>query len=181
MNLFIYTGAATLSTAIVTSATDLTPLARLPDVVFGDSEPVTVKFLSAAGVYESFSGSGSYTLSISIGDTGTTGAGAYYQTSTFTTITNGWEGRLTLASADLATATAAYLDARPTASAAPFTLQIRLTDTSGYTETYAKQRILLGAPVSVANTANSTPVAFASYADVVASAASPRSHERGAD
>jgi hypothetical protein len=170
MNLFVYTGAATLNAAIVTSATDLTPLTRLPDVVFGDSEPITVKFLSAAGAYESFSGAGTHTLSVSIGDASALGAGAYLQTSTFTAITNGWSGRLVLTSDALRSAVASYLETRAGATGAPLTLQIRVTDADGNTETDAKQKILVGSAVSVATTANSTPVAFATFADVEASA-----------
>ena len=87
MNLFIYTGATRLNAAVVESATDLTPVARLPDLIVGDSEPVTVKFLSASGAYESWSGGGTYTLSISIGTLGADGIGAYFQTSSFTAVT----------------------------------------------------------------------------------------------
>lgn len=170
MNLFVYTGAATLNAAIVTSATDLTPLTRLPDLIFGDAEPVAVKFLSASGTYESFSGSGTHTLSISIGEASEMGAAAYFQTSSFSTITNGWSGRLSLTTSALRSAVTSYLADRPSATAQPLFLQIRVTDSSGNTETHAKQKILVGGAVSVATTADDTPVTFASYADVAASA-----------
>ena len=163
------TGAATLNAAIVTSATDLTPLTRLPDLIFGDAEPVTIKFLSASGTYESFSGSGTHTLSISIGEASEMGAAAYFQTSSFSTITNGWSGRLSLTTSALRSAVTGYLADRPSATAQPLFLQIRVTDSDGNTETYSKQKILIGGSVSVATTADDTPVTFASYADVVAS------------
>ena len=171
MNLFIYTGASRLNAAVVESATDLTPVSRLPDLIVGDSEPVTVKFLSASGAYESWSGGGTYTLSISIGALGADGVGAYFQTSGFTTVTNGWTGRLDLAASALRSAVGGYLADRPGVTGAPLTLQVRVTDASGNTETYARQSVVISGAVSVPTTADSTPVTYATAADVAADAA----------
>ena len=171
MNLFIYTGASRLNAAVVESATDLTPVSRLPDLIVGDSEPVTVKFLSASGAYESWSGGGTYTLSISIGALGADGVGAYFQTSSFTAVTNGWTGRLDLAASALRSAVGGYLADRPGVTGAPLTLQVRVTDASGNTETYARQSVVISGAVSVPTTADSTPVTYATAADVAADAA----------
>jgi hypothetical protein len=171
MNLFIYTGASRLNAAVVESATDLTPVSRLPDLIVGDSEPVTVKFLSASGTYESWSGGGTYTLSISIGALGADGVGAYFQTSSFTAVTNGWTGRLDLAASALRSAVGGYLADRPGVTGAPLTLQVRVTDASGNTETYARQSVVISGAVSVPTTADSTPVTYATAADVAADAA----------
>src|SRR4051812_28118357 len=96
MNLFINTGATALADAIVNSASDLTSVSRLPDVVYGDSEPLTVKFLSAASTYQSWTVAAGYVVSVSIGELGPDGGGAYVQTSSFADVTNGFSGRLAI-------------------------------------------------------------------------------------
>lgn len=165
MNLFVYTGASNLAQAVVTSASDLTPVSPNPGLVFGDTEPLTLKFLSASGVYESWTLAGGYSVVVSLGEPNTDGSGAYVQTSNFADVTNGFSGALQLTTQSLAGALNNKRGSSPTAS---FTLHVRVTSPDGITQTYARQLVTLAASVSVALTPDSTPVNFATFAEVQA-------------
>ncbi len=137
MDLFILTSSPDLTAAAVASAAAITTEATLPDLVFGDSEALTIKFLSAASTYESWTIASSYTVTAALGSGTTDGTQDLVSTSSFTDIANGFSGRLDLSGAALASAIDAQRCARPHQPGAWFTLQITVTDPTSHPQTYA--------------------------------------------
>lgn len=137
MDLFIYTRATDLSEAALESAASVSTLATLPDLVLRDNAALTVKFVSAANTYESWTVAAGYTVTAALGGGTTASTQDYVTTSTFTDIANGFSGRLNLDSNDLANAIEAQRSRRPNQPGGWFTLQILVTDTASRTQTYA--------------------------------------------
>lgn len=154
MDLIIYTAAADKSQAAVTSVSDTTPVANLEQLVLGDSTPLTLKFTNGTS-YESWSGQAGYTVFVGLGGLDVNGANAYASSSTFSTITNGWSGRLDLATQRLIDALALQVgnavdwSRYPYQSRIPgprpalgwFFLQIAVTDPSGNLVSYSTLRV----------------------------------------
>jgi len=141
MNLFIRTADdgspfADRTACAVTSVTDATPVEDIGNVVLGDSEPLTIKFTTGTAA-PAFAGDASYSLAVSLGWVSTNGSQNYVETTSFSVITGGWSGRLSLTGAD-------FIGAVNSAGGGPcggrggeFTLQIRVTNPSAQTVTYA--------------------------------------------
>ncbi len=162
MNLFVYTGASALSSALVNSATDLTAISRAPDIAYGDSEPLAIQFLSAASTFEPWTVVGGYTVSVAVGPLGGDGAG-WPATSNFTFASNTFSGRLSLTGESIAGAIAAAV-----AKNQPYAelwIQVRVTSPAGQTETYARRKINVACAVGAGD---ETPVDYATFEDVEA-------------
>jgi hypothetical protein len=199
MNLFIYTGARDLVQCAATTEADCnaliaalanptttanaTTLARIasgfPQMVLGDSEPLVVKFMSAASTYESWSGSSGYAVTASLGLLSHDGVENYAETDDFTAITNGWSGRLALSTQDLIDAVqqSAGEGIRTLLPRFGFnsnrgvalTLQVRVTDGSGNRETYAIPQITLVGSVNAAGVSAPNPaVNYLTAAEIAA-------------
>lgn len=155
MNLIIYTGATDKTQAAVTAVADVTPVTTLEQLILGDTAPLTVKFTNGTS-YETWSGQSGYTLTAGLGTQDTGGQAAYTSTSTFSTITNGWSGNLSLATTNLINALALQVGSAvdwtrfPTQARVPFPrfilgyfyLQLKVTtDATGYPVTYAMLRV----------------------------------------
>lgn len=161
MDLFILTTATDLTAAAVTSASDLTPLTDTPEVVVGDTETFTVKFLTGAGAYASWAGQAGYSLSLSLGSPTPQGLSVYALDGGTTAIANGWSGDIALSSSALVSALSCELGCRPRATAALFVLQVTVTDPQGRRETYAQVAITVRARVWDSST--TPPPAGAEY------------------
>ncbi|HEY1108995.1 MAG TPA: hypothetical protein VGE76_10195 [Opitutaceae bacterium] len=138
MNLFILTSATDLTAAAVTSASDVAPLAAAPEVVVGDSEPITLKFLDSANNYAAWSGEAGYSVALALGSPTPQGLEVYALDDGMTAIANGWSGRLPLTSSALVSALAQAIGCRPRQTAALFFLQVTVTDADGKRETFAQ-------------------------------------------
>lgn len=150
----IYTGAADKTQAAVTAVAATDPVTSLEQFILGDNPLLTVKFTDGTS-YESWSGAAGYTLSVALGTLDATGCAAYASTSTFTTITNGWQGRLALNTQALIDALALQVGSAidwtrfPTQARVPFPrpqygwfyLQFSVTDPSGNRVSYAELRV----------------------------------------
>lgn len=136
MILYIDTTASDLAQSAVASATDLTP-ADPGELVLGDSEPLTLYFLTAASTYAAWTILAGYTVTVALGLTTTDSTQDLASTTAFTDITNGFTGRLALTATALADAIACQLNKRPMQAGGWFALQIAVTDPTGHRETYA--------------------------------------------
>lgn len=70
ITLLVNTGSTSVQTALVTTATDLSRVATAPEMVFGDTRDIAVKFLSGDNTFESWSGQNNYSVKIGIGPSG---------------------------------------------------------------------------------------------------------------
>ena len=141
MNLFILTQAdgnpvADKTAAAVVSVTDDTQVGDLGNLVLGDSEPLVVKFTTGTAA-PAFAGDGTYTLSVSLGAVTSGGTQNSASASGLTVITGGWSGRLALTGTDLIAAVNTAGGGACASRGGEFTLQVRVSDPSGYTVTYA--------------------------------------------
>lgn len=137
VDLLLYTGATDLTDAAIATAASVSVLATLPELVLRDNEALTIKFLSAASTYESWTIAGGYTVSAVLGTGTTDGTQNYAAAGGFTDIANGFSGRIDLDQDDLAGAIVAQRNRRPNQPGGWFTLQIAVTDSSSRTQTYA--------------------------------------------
>jgi hypothetical protein len=205
MNLFIYTGAPDLSNCAATTLADCNALiaalanpttmanantlARInssfPQLVLGDNEPLVVKFLSAASTYETWSGDASYTLSASLGLPMHDGSEFYAQAGTFSTVTNGWSGRMALSTQELVDFVQQAIGASVVNPRFPFqagsyntggqlTLQITVTDSSGNRETYSIPTVRIVGRVDATGVSAPSPAASYLTAAEIAALYSPR-------
>lgn len=156
MNLFIDVTATDLSNSAVNSASDLTPVANLQDIVLGDNLPLTIVFTDGNGG-PSWAGNAAYTLSVGLGTLDANGGADYTGTTSFTTLGMGWTGFLPLTTQNLIDALALQVGSAvdwtrfPTTLRTPyprpyggyFVLQIRVIDPNGMPLTYAELRVLL--------------------------------------
>lgn len=156
MNLIIDVTANDLSNSAVTSLTDLTPVASLQDIVFGDSTPLQIQFTDGAGG-PTWAGQSGYSPTVSLGTLDTRGGADYANAGPFTQISQGWTGRIGLTTQNLQDALALQVGSAvdwtrfPTTLRTPyprpqggyFYLQIAVTDPSGNKVTYAELRVYL--------------------------------------
>jgi hypothetical protein len=144
--LFIYTGATDLSAAAVTSAASVTPLVGPDDfrqLVLGTTEPLTVKFLSAASTYESWSDDPTYTVTASLGELTPDGLSLYAEATLDTAVADGKSGDLALTTVALVDAARFATSCRPRATAMQLVLQITVTDPAGARRAYAQLPLTL--------------------------------------
>lgn len=151
MDLLIYTGETNPAQSLVTSASDLTRL-DLPDdlrqLVLGTVEPLTVKFLSAASTYESFSADPSYVVVASLGYLTAEGLDVFAETTLSTAIADGKSGNLSCDTAALSLNLRAAL-VRPYQTQAQFVLQISVTDPNGNRRVWAQAPVWVNGRVTV--------------------------------
>jgi hypothetical protein len=154
--LYILTTATDKTRAAVTSMTDSTPVTSLEQMVLGDTATLTIYFTTGTAA-PAWAGASGYTLNVGLGTLDAGGAAAYTSSTSFTGITNGWTGNLSLNTARLVDALALQVGSAidwtrfPTQARVPFprpqygwfNLQISVTDPSGYTTTYAELRVPL--------------------------------------
>ena len=141
MDLFIKTtGITDLTASAMTSASDVTALTTpdgLPQLVLGSTEPITLKFLTAASTYETWSDDATYQMIVSLGLVTSDGTENLAETELTTLVSDGKSGYLALTSTALIDAVALVFDANPRASTIQLTLQVTVTDPSGYRRVYA--------------------------------------------
>jgi hypothetical protein len=141
MDLFILTtGVTDLSASAITSASNVTPLVPptgLPQLVLGTTEPITVKFLTAASTYETWSDDPAYDVIVSLGLITSDGLEDYVQTELATVITEGKSGSLQLTSDKLIAAVEAAFGRNLHASTVEFVLQINVTAPVGSMRCFA--------------------------------------------
>ena len=147
MDLVIKTTSITdLSAAAMTSVSDMTALTG-PDgfsqLVLGSTEPITLKFVTAASTYAAFTADATYQMIVSLGWISSDGLQDYAETELTTLISNGKSGNLALTSTALIDAVACAFQANPRATSVQMTLQITVTDPSGYRRVYAMLPVTL--------------------------------------
>lgn len=158
MILFIDTNATDKMLAAVTSATDLTAISQLEQLVLGDSEPFTISFLSAASTYPAWATDATYTVSLGLGFVTAGGTELWASGTASTIVGNTRTGRLNLNTSLLQGAEFTALFYNYTS--APYgynsrqrkrglmnTLQIANADSTGRRETLALLPVWVCAPV----------------------------------
>ena len=154
MELIIYTGATDKTQAAVTSVTDTTPITNIEQLVLGDNPLLTLRFTDGTS-YQTWSGANGYTFFVGLGTLDTSGGASYASTSTFSDVTNGVSGRISLNTQalidamSLAVGSAVDWTRYPTQSRVPgprpaygwFYLQVQVSDPSGNRVTYAEVRV----------------------------------------
>jgi hypothetical protein len=148
MQLFILTNAdgtptADKSEAAVTSMSDLTTLADVGSLVLGDSEPIELKFTTATGTAPAFAGGATYVPAITLGSLTTDGSGNYAGATGFASITGGWSARMALTSSALISAINILGSGYGNPRGGWLTLQVQVTDPSGYVQTYAMIKVFV--------------------------------------
>lgn len=130
------------SAASVASVTDTTQT-EAGSVVLGDSEPITLKFTTGTAA-PAFAGDGTYTPAVLLGGVTPDASQNYANAGTMSTTTGGWTGRMALTGSALQGAIRVLgggIEAQCPGMAGPrggwLTLQVRVTNPSGYTYTYA--------------------------------------------
>jgi hypothetical protein len=156
------TGTTDLTAAAVVSASDLTPLTApqdLPQLTLGATEPVTVKFVSAASTYESWSGDATYAVMVTVGQVTADGTEGYAEATLDTTITNGKSGNLNLDTTALNDALALAFLRNKRANTVQLTLQVTVTDPTGNRRVWAMIPVTVWGKVStyVPDSANNPP------------------------
>ncbi len=141
MNLFILTASdgspiADKTAAAVTSVTDSTPVSDLGNLVLGDSEPLVIKFTTGTAA-PAFAGDATYTLAVYLGSVTPEGTLNLAQGASFSVVTGGWSGRMALTGTALISAVNTAGGGHCAQRGCEFTLQIRVTNPSGYAVTYA--------------------------------------------
>lgn len=148
MDLLILTTAKDRSAAAITSASDTTALEGpegFPQLVLGSNEPLTLKFLSAASTYESWSADATYTMTASLGYLSATGLDVLTESTISTLITNGKSGTLSLTTTDIVNAMDLAITGRR--DSVLMTLQITVTDASANRRVYAQLPVQVNARV----------------------------------
>lgn len=169
--LFIYTGATDLSAAAVTSAASLTPLegpGAFRQLVLGTTEPLTVKFLSAASTYESWSDDPTYTVTASLGELTPDGLALYTESALSTVVADGKSGDLVLTTVPLIDAARFSTSCRPRATALQVVLQITVTDPAGARRAYAQLPLTLNFRVPSFTPAPSPSPEYLTAAEIAA-------------
>lgn len=154
MNLFILTNSdgtpiADKTASAVVAVASSAQVEDLGNVVLGDSEPMMIKFTTGSAA-PAFAGDATYSLTASLGAVTTDGSLSYVSTSSFTPITGGWSGRMSLDTSDLIAAVGNAPGCQPSSAfgnSAPrgkyLVLQLQVTDPSGFTDTYALLQIFV--------------------------------------
>lgn len=133
MNLYIYTGATDLTEAAVTAANNLTAVTEFPALVYGDTEPLAIRFTTdASGTQPSWANVTGNSIDVTVGELGSTGAERYAATSDFTYANNTYTGEIFLGTADFATWVGSRRNGKGWLD-----MQIRHTDPDGAIETLA--------------------------------------------
>jgi hypothetical protein len=139
MDLFILTTALDRSAAAITSAAVVTPLVGpddFPQLVLGTQEPFTVRHLSAAGAFETWSADPLYTVTVTLGRLSANGMDALATADLSSVVTNGKAGSLSLTTQALSDAIRALRFPRGT-----FVLQVTVTDDSGNKRVFAQIQV----------------------------------------
>jgi len=152
MDLIIRTAGVTdLSAAAVTSASDLTALTapdELPQLVLGTTEPMTVKFVSAAGTFEAWSDDPAYSVMATLGGGTADGTDSYAEAAMDTVISDGKSGDLNLDTTKLNDAIGLAFLRNRRAATVQLVLQITVTDPTGDRRTYAMIPVTVWGKVS---------------------------------
>ncbi len=180
MNLFILTKSdgspiADKTAAAVASVTDSTVLEDVGNLLLGDSEPLIVKFTSGSSA-PSFAGDATYSLTVAIGVVTSDGSRDYVSTTSFSTVSGGWSGRLSLTTTDLISAVN-VLGGNSRNCQMPgawLTLQIRVTNPSGNIVTYALLRVFIAWPVVSSTPSDTSTTAYLTLAAFLTGAVHPR-------
>lgn len=134
------TGTLDLTAAAVTSASDLTPLNPpddLPQLVLGTTEPITVKFVSAASTFEAWSDDPTYTVYASLGVVTSRGTDILSESVLSTVISDGKSGDLPVNTDALASYVFGAFAENRRANTVQLTLQITVADSNGDRRAYA--------------------------------------------
>ena len=147
MNLFILTNSdgspiSDKTAAAVTSVTDSTVLNDIGNLVLGDSEPLTIKFTTGSAA-AAFAGDATYSISVAVGCVTHDATQNLANGSDFAITSGGWTGRLDLSGVTVRNAAnvlgggwlAQQFAAGPRGGW--MTLQVRITNPTAYTYTYA--------------------------------------------
>lgn len=149
MDLLILTSIKDRAASAITSASDVTPLSGpsdFPELVVGTTEPMTVKHLSAASTYETWSYDAAYTVVVALGIITAAGLKVYASGTLSSIISSqGKSGNLALTSSTLVNALTEILGSRTTGRTT-MTLQVTVTDGSG------NKRVFAQLPVTVRGT-----------------------------
>lgn len=141
MDLYILTSIKDRTASAITSASNVTALSGptdFPELVVGTTEPITVRHLSAASTYESWSYSESYTIAVALGILTSAGIKVYASGTLGTVIpSEGKSGNLALTTSALVNALTEILGTRTTGKAT-MTLQVTVTDGSGNKRVFAQ-------------------------------------------
>jgi hypothetical protein len=133
MNLYIYTGATDLTEAAVTAANNLTAITEFPALVYGDTEPLAIRFTtSAAGALPSWANVSGHVVNVTVGKLGSTDADRYATAGDFTYADNTYSGTIYLGDPAFASWVASRRNGKGWLD-----MQIRHTDPDGATETLA--------------------------------------------
>jgi hypothetical protein len=148
MQLFILTNAdgspvADKSEAAVVSMTDHTKLEDAGELVLGDNEAIELKFTTATGSAPAFAGGATYVPAITLGTLTTDGSGNYAGATGFASITAGWSARIALTSTALISAINILGSGYGNPRGGWLTLQLQVTDPSGYVQTYAMLKVFV--------------------------------------
>lgn len=166
MNIFINTAADDLNAATVTSLTDPAEVTDFKQLALRDSEPLVIKFMDGSAA-ESWSGDATYTLSVAIGESTATGDSLYSSVSSFSTISNGWSGRISLATDALINA--CYRNqSRSSKDFIQLFMHIRVADPSNNVETYALIPIVVSYSVFPQTTLTQTESTYYTAAQMLA-------------
>lgn len=143
MDLLINTAALDKSAAAVGAAATFLPLTGpddFPQLVLGTTEPITLKFLSAASTFETWSDSLLYTMAVSIGRKTPTGLLDFADATLATVITNGKSGSLALTGSRIADEMRFILACCSNWNRTDviLTLQVKVTDPSGNVRCFAQ-------------------------------------------
>jgi hypothetical protein len=149
VDLYILTSIKDRAASAITSASNVTPLSGptdLPELVVGTTEPMTVRHLSAASTYETWSYAADHTVSVALGIITSAGIKVYASGTLSTVITDqGKSGSLALTSSTLVNALTEILGTRTTGRTT-MVLQVTVTDAS------ANKRVFAQLPVTVRGT-----------------------------
>lgn len=185
MDLIIRTAGVTdISAAAVTSASDLTALTapdELPQLVLGTTEPMTVKFVSAAGTFEAWSDDPTYEVMIALGIVTALGTDNYADAELATVISDGKSGNLALDTVALVNAVHDAMLRNRRANTVQLVLQVYVTDPSGNRRTYAMLPVTLWGRVPTFTPTNDPLVSGFSYVQKTSGSTAVGSLTFGAD
>lgn len=169
MDIFINTAAADINDATVTSLTDSTQVTDFKQLVLGDSEPLTLYFMDGSAA-EAWSGDATYTPVLSLGPPDALGD-SLSTSSNFTAITDGWSGRMSVATTILYDYCYRAQLANRNIRSVVLNLQARVTDPNGNQETFALINIVVSFGPLPTTPPDDSAVNFATYVQVQAEAA----------
>jgi hypothetical protein len=104
MKLVIDISATDRTNSLVTSVTDTAQVSSVQTLILGNSEPLDIKFTDsslATPASPAWAGAAGYTLAVGLGSLDSNALLCHTSTTSFTTQSGGWTGRLSLATEDL--------------------------------------------------------------------------------